>query len=72
MAVERAAMNTPIQGTAADLLKLAMVRFKEPIVRGAEMVLEDYEGLREVLVGLERNSTSRGTAPSTAVARRPY
>ena len=42
------------------------------VARGAEMVLEDYEGLREVLVGLERNSTSRGTAPSTAVARRPY
>jgi hypothetical protein len=36
------------------------------------MVLQDYEGLREVLVGLERNSTSRGTAPSTAVARRPF
>jgi rod shape-determining protein MreB len=42
------------------------------VARGAEMVLQDYEGLREVLVGLERNSTSRGAAPSTAVARRPF
>ena len=42
---ERIAQNTPIQGTAADLLKLAMVRFKEPIVRGAEMVLTVHDEL---------------------------
>jgi DNA polymerase-1 len=42
---ERIAQNTPIQGTAADILKLAMVRFKEPIVDGAEMVLTVHDEL---------------------------
>ncbi len=42
---ERIAQNTPIQGTAADILKLAMVRFKEPIVHGAEMVLTVHDEL---------------------------
>ena len=42
---ERIAQNTPIQGTAADLLKLAMLRFKDPIVRGAELVLTVHDEL---------------------------
>ena len=42
---ERIAQNTPIQGTAADLLKLAMVLFREPVVRGAEMVLTVHDEL---------------------------
>lgn len=42
---ERIAQNTPIQGTAADLLKLAMVRFREPVVRGVEMVLTVHDEL---------------------------
>ncbi len=42
------------------------------VARGAEAVLEQYEQLRTVLVGLERNSTSRGPNATTAVARRPY
>ena len=42
---ERIAQNTPIQGTAADLLKLAMVRLREPIVPGARMVLTVHDEL---------------------------
>lgn len=42
---ERIAQNTPIQGTAADLLKLAMVRLGEPVVPGARMVLTVHDEL---------------------------
>ncbi len=42
---ERIAQNTPIQGTAADLLKLAMVHLQEPVVKGARMVLTVHDEL---------------------------
>ncbi len=42
---ERIAQNTPIQGTAADLLKLAMVKLAEPLVPGARMVLTVHDEL---------------------------
>lgn len=42
---ERIAQNTPIQGTAADLLKLAMVRLARPVVPGARMVLTVHDEL---------------------------
>jgi DNA polymerase-1 len=42
---ERIAQNTPIQGSAADLLKLAMVRMREAIVPGARMVLTVHDEL---------------------------
>ncbi|MEM1033231.1 MAG: DNA polymerase I [Myxococcota bacterium] len=42
---ERIAQNTPIQGTAADLLKLAMVKLREPPVKGARMVLTVHDEL---------------------------
>lgn len=44
-AAERIAQNTPIQGTAADILKLAMVRLAEPVVKGARMVLTVHDEL---------------------------
>jgi DNA polymerase-1 len=45
LAAERIAMNTPIQGTAADLLKLAMLRLAEPVTPGARMVLTVHDEL---------------------------
>ncbi len=42
---ERIAQNTPIQGTAADILKLAMVRLRDPVVPGARMVLTVHDEL---------------------------
>jgi DNA polymerase-1 len=45
LAAERIAMNTPIQGTAADLLKLAMLAMKTPPSPGAKMVLTVHDEL---------------------------
>jgi DNA polymerase-1 len=42
---ERIAQNTPIQGSAADLLKLAMVKLARPVVPGARMVLTVHDEL---------------------------
>ena len=42
---ERVAGNTPIQGTAADILKVAMVKLREPVVQGARMVLTVHDEL---------------------------
>jgi DNA polymerase-1 len=42
---ERIAQNTPIQGSAADLLKLAMVKLAKPLVTGARMVLTVHDEL---------------------------
>jgi DNA polymerase-1 len=38
-------MNTPIQGTAADLLKLAMLRLGEPVTPGCRMILTVHDEL---------------------------
>ena len=45
LAAERVAMNTPIQGTAADLLKLAMLALAEPVAPGARMILTVHDEL---------------------------
>jgi len=45
---ERAAINTPIQGTAADLIKLAMIRIKEKLEgdnMGTKMLLQVHDEL---------------------------
>jgi DNA polymerase I len=44
-AAERVAMNTPIQGTAADLLKLAMLRLGAPVSPGCRMILTVHDEL---------------------------
>lgn len=45
LAAERIVMNTPIQGTAADLLKLAMLKLKDPVTPGARMLLTVHDEL---------------------------
>ena len=45
LAAERIAMNMPIQGTAADLLKLAMLALKEPPTPGSRMTLSVHDEL---------------------------
>lgn len=43
---ERMAMNTPIQGTAADLMKLAMIRIDEELTRGkfkSKMIIQVHD-----------------------------
>ena len=45
---ERAAMNTPVQGTAADIIKLAMVRVSERLREGgyqARLILQVHDEL---------------------------
>ena len=45
---ERAAMNTPVQGTAADIIKLAMVRVEERLRQGgyqARLILQVHDEL---------------------------
>ncbi len=45
LAAERVAQNTPIQGTAADLLKLAMLALRTPPSPGARMILTVHDEL---------------------------
>ncbi|WP_394848390.1 DNA polymerase I [Pendulispora brunnea] len=46
MEAERVAKNSPIQGTAADILKLAMVKLGQaPVVPGAKMILTVHDEL---------------------------
>ena len=45
LAAERMAMNMPIQGTAADLLKLAMLSLKGPVTSGTRMLLTVHDEL---------------------------
>jgi DNA polymerase I len=45
LAAERIAMNTPIQGTAADIIKIAMLKLKDPVTPGARMILTVHDEL---------------------------
>jgi DNA polymerase-1 len=46
MEAERIAKNTPIQGTAADILKLAMIKLgRGPVVPGARMIMTVHDEL---------------------------
>ncbi|HEX2732783.1 MAG TPA: DNA polymerase I [Polyangiaceae bacterium] len=45
LAAERIAMNTPIQGTAADIMKLAMLALAAPVTPGARMILTVHDEL---------------------------
>lgn len=67
---ERAAMNTPIQGTAADIIKLAMVRVSDALARRAgqarlilqvhdELIVEAPESEAEKVAALVRDEMMR-------------
>jgi DNA polymerase-1 len=45
LAAERIAMNMPIQGSAADILKLAMLRLTLPVTKGTRMILTVHDEL---------------------------
>ncbi len=45
LAAERIAMNMPIQSSAADLLKLAMLKLRESVTPGSEMILTVHDEL---------------------------
>jgi DNA polymerase-1 len=58
---ERIAINTPLQGTAADLIKLAMIRLDAAIKeqkRTARMLLQVHDELLLELPHAERESIS--------------
>ena len=45
MQAERVAQNTPIQGTSADILKVAMVALSAPVAPGSRMILTVHDEL---------------------------
>lgn len=44
-AAERAAVNMPLQGTAADMMKLAMIQIHKKLPKGAELILQIHDEL---------------------------
>ncbi len=44
-AAERAAVNMPLQGTAADMMKLAMIKIAQTLPKGAQMLLQIHDEL---------------------------
>ena len=72
---ERAAMNTPVQGTAADIIKLAMVRVHEALAKGNyqsklilqvhdELIIEAPEAEKDAVAALLRECMEHVTALS--------
>ena len=45
MGAERAAQNMPIQGTEADLMKVAMIRLDGKLPKGAEMIMQVHDSI---------------------------
>lgn len=73
-AAERAAMNMPIQGTEADLMKRAMIRVDKALPKGAELIMQVHDSLmvecdkgvvKEVVKVLKREM--EGVAPELPV-----
>ena len=73
LAAERIAMNMPIQGSAADILKLAMLAVRTPVTPGTRMILSVHDELvfevplAEVEVAKERIRTAMEKVMTLAV-----
>jgi DNA polymerase I len=60
LAAERIAMNMPIQGSAADILKLAMLALRKPVTPGARMLLSVHDELVFEVPEAEVEDAKRG------------
>ena len=59
MAAERAAINAPMQGTAADIMKIAMIEIHEWLAKGkvdARMIMQVHD---EVILEVKEQDTSK-------------
>lgn len=71
---ERAAQNMPIQGTEADLMKVAMIRVQAKLPEGARMIMQVHDSLivecdrgTEKAVGEILQQEMEGVAPDLGV-----
>jgi DNA polymerase-1 len=73
LAAERMAMNMPIQATAADILKLAMLKLDEPVTPNSRMIMSVHDELvfevpvGEVEIAKARIADAMQTAADLAV-----
>ncbi len=58
-AAERAAVNMPLQGTAADMMKLAMIKIHQELPSGAQMLLQIHD---ELIVECDKNQVEEVAA----------